>query len=185
MEENIFSSVQNFFESQLFLYILWGIASYIALFWLGLVIWTMRDIINRSNNVLLQVFSILLVASLNILGLLVYLTIRPLQTLDEKYLDDFEIEEIAKKVRFCEKCNSEVEKEFDFCPVCGEELKSKCLSCGNRSEKGFSICHFCGGEKESTSEEVEREKSREKHPKSRKNKKRISRKNNTKQSSLE
>lgn len=77
---------------------------YLVLLWISIIVWTTKDIISRTNNVVYQLISILLVVVLNIFGLLVYLGIRPAKTLIEKFFEDLEYEALAQATQ------SELEK---------------------------------------------------------------------------
>ncbi len=58
---------------------------YVCVIWIAIVVWVIKDITNRSSNVLLQILSILLVVILPFVGIFLYLLIRPGNTLLEKY----------------------------------------------------------------------------------------------------
>ncbi|MBD3157000.1 hypothetical protein GF369_04210 [Candidatus Peregrinibacteria bacterium] len=72
---------------------------YLILLWVSLIIWTTKDIISRTNNVIYQLISIALVVMLNIFGLLIYLGIRPSKTLIEKFFEDLEYEALAQATK--------------------------------------------------------------------------------------
>lgn len=82
--------------SRILLLILIG---YLVLLWIALIIWVTKDIISRTNNIILQIVSILLVVILNILGILIYLAIRPSKTLIEKFFEDLEYEALMQATR--------------------------------------------------------------------------------------
>lgn len=63
---------------------------YVGLLWLSIIIWVTRDSISRSGSLLFQTFAILLNITIPILGILLYLIIRPSQTLLERYYQDME-----------------------------------------------------------------------------------------------
>lgn len=63
---------------------------YVGLLWLAIIIWVTRDSISRSSSLLFQTFAILLNIGIPILGVLLYLIIRPSQTLLERYYQDME-----------------------------------------------------------------------------------------------
>ncbi|MFH1012554.1 MAG: hypothetical protein V1760_02295 [Candidatus Peregrinibacteria bacterium] len=63
---------------------------YIGLLWLSIIIWVTRDSISRSGSLLFQTFAILLNIIIPILGVLLYLIIRPSQTLLERYYQEME-----------------------------------------------------------------------------------------------
>jgi uncharacterized protein YacL len=70
---------------------------YLILLWAALIAWATKDILSRTNNLVLQIFSILLVAVLNIFGLIIYLAIRPSKTLVEKFFEDLEFEALVQE----------------------------------------------------------------------------------------
>jgi len=146
--EGAFFTSQDFLNSVFFFNFLYGLIIYLALFWFALVIWVTRDIMNRSNSFFIQIFSILLVLGLNIFGLIIYLLFRPLQNLDDRYLKEFQIDEIEKSFFACLTCKSEFRENLDFCPYCGQEKNNPCLHCQKRSTKDFDFCPHCGQEKE-------------------------------------
>ncbi len=63
---------------------------YIGLLWLSIIIWVTRDSISRSKSLLFQTFAILLNIAIPVLGVLLYLIMRPSQTLFERYYQEVE-----------------------------------------------------------------------------------------------
>ena len=63
---------------------------YLGLMWLAVIIWVTRDAINRSNSLIFQVLAILLNIIFPILGILLYLIIRPGKTTLERYYEELE-----------------------------------------------------------------------------------------------
>ncbi len=57
----------------------------LALVWLALVVWAYRDVRTRSRSTVAAVLTILLVALLPVVGLVVYLLLRPRETLAAAY----------------------------------------------------------------------------------------------------
>ena len=57
---------------------------------ISLIIWVIKDIINRSGNIFFQMFCILLITVWTPLSVFLYLLIRPGRTLYEKYQDEVE-----------------------------------------------------------------------------------------------
>jgi hypothetical protein len=60
-------------------------AAFLAALWVALVIWTYRDIRTRIRDRFVHILAAVLVALLNLPGLIVYLVLRPPRTLDEEY----------------------------------------------------------------------------------------------------
>jgi len=100
---------------------------YLILLWISLVIWTTKDIISRTNNIVLQMISIILVVLLNVFGVLIYLAIRPAKTLIEKFFEDLEYEALSQSAREKPKKMQQYEKSGK-----NQDKKNK-----NNNKKGF------------------------------------------------
>ena len=87
------SSLSNF----LLLLTAWG-GAFIAALWLSLVIWTYRDIRNRARDPLARILAVLVVAVLFLPGIVVYLILRPPQTLEEAYQHTLEEEALLQAI---------------------------------------------------------------------------------------
>jgi len=87
---------------------LFVIGAYLFALYLGLIVWAFRDIRSRSRDLLAQIMVTLLVAVLNVPGLLVYLLLRPHGTLAEDYVH----------LR-CVGCGRLLNPGWDVCPYCG------------------------------------------------------------------
>lgn len=114
--------------------------------WVSLVIWTFRDIRSRSRDILVAIISSLLVLILNIPGLLIYLLLRPGETLNEKYEKALEEEALLKEIKSilrCPQCSLIVQSDFLFCPVCQQRLKKKCLHCQSLLAPEWEYCPYC------------------------------------------
>ena len=61
------------------------IGAVMAAFWLTLIIWTFRDMRARSRDVFAQILAALLVAIMFLPGLVIYMLLRPKETLAEAY----------------------------------------------------------------------------------------------------
>jgi hypothetical protein len=86
----IVNDIINFMSTPSFDLLKMGVLVYLGLLWLSIIIWVTRDSINRSNSLLFQTFSILLNILIPILGVPLYLIIRPGKTLLERYYEDME-----------------------------------------------------------------------------------------------
>jgi hypothetical protein len=71
---------------------------YLGLLWLSVIVWVTRDAINRSESVLFQALAILLNIVFPVLGILLYLIIRPSKTILERYYEDLEHKLILESV---------------------------------------------------------------------------------------
>ena len=92
---------------------------YIAILWISLIFWTVRDSFMRSENFFFQFFAAFLVTFFSIFGFFVYLIIRPPLFLAEKKLLEPENTEFVR----CAKCQTECKKNFLYCPKCKNPLQ--------------------------------------------------------------
>ncbi len=128
----------------------WAVAilgGLIAAFWIGLIIWTWRDIRLRSSDIFAALLAVLLVAVFNVLGLLIYILVRPKQTLAEQYDRALEEEILLRELEQapdCWNCGRPVQPDWRFCPYCEAELKHPCPQCGYLLEPEWKRCPHCG-----------------------------------------
>ena len=119
----------------------------LAAYWLGLVVWTARDIWARTHDLLSVLLSVLLVLVFNLLGLALYLLIRPKETLAEAYERALEEETLLQALEerpVCPSCQRWVEPDFILCPYCRETLKHPCPQCDRLIREEWEICPYCG-----------------------------------------
>ena len=121
--------------------------AFIAALWIALVIWTYRDIRGRARDPLAQILSALLVAVLNLPGVLVYLILRPPRTLEEEYQRTLEEEALLQALEdlpLCPGCERRVKDDWQVCPNCHTKLKKSCNECGKLMELPWNLCPYCG-----------------------------------------
>lgn len=153
---------------QTFLFPLWDVVTfenfikffiaYFFIIWIALLVWVVRDITNRTENIYLQICSILIILIGSPLWIFIYLLIRPWRTLFEKYYDEIDenlntfsdiIQDKSDKLdasMICVNCWKSVHHEFHFCPDCSFELKKSCSECGKNIFKSWNTCPYCGVE---------------------------------------
>ena len=122
-------------------------AAFTAALWLSLIIWTYRDIRRRARDPLMRILAILIVAVLFLPGILIYLIIRPPQTLEEEYQQTLEEEALLQTIEdnaLCPGCGRRVDGEWIVCPNCNTKLKKNCHHCGRLMELPWNLCPFCG-----------------------------------------
>ncbi len=113
----------------------------------GLAIWTFRDIRSRSRDILAQILATLLVLLIPVIGLVVYLMLRPRETLAEAYERSLEQEALLQAIEepeVCPGCGQRVKSDYLFCPACHTQLKVACPSCGRPLRMTWSLCPYCG-----------------------------------------
>jgi len=144
--ENILRTIQPFVLAFAAL-----LAAFATAGWIGLVIWTFRDIRARSRDIFAQVLATLMVLIFFPLfplpGLALYLILRPRETLSEIYERSLEEEALLQGIEerlACPGCNRRIEEEFMICPTCHTRLKKACPSCGRLLHLRWNICPYCG-----------------------------------------
>lgn len=134
------------FDSATFAMILQGGVLYLGALWIALIVWVTRDVINRSNSLVFQVIMISINIFIPIFGLIIYLIIRPTETLLQKYCQDLEyrafIDSLDRCV--CDFCQASIDKEYIYCPECSEQVKRKCTKCHKPYMIEAGICPYCG-----------------------------------------
>jgi hypothetical protein len=113
----------------------------------GMAIWTFRDIRARSRDILAQILATLLVLVLPVIGLVVYLMLRPRETLEEAYEHSLEQEALLQAIEEpeeCPGCGQRVSSGFLYCPDCHTRLKKACPECGEPLRLHWSLCPYCG-----------------------------------------
>jgi RNA polymerase subunit RPABC4/transcription elongation factor Spt4 len=113
----------------------------------GMVIWTFRDIRSRSRDFLAHILATLLVLLLPIIGLVVYLMLRPKETLAEAYERSLEQEALLQAIEepeTCPSCGQRVKSDYLHCPACHTKLKKACTNCGRALNLRWTLCPYCG-----------------------------------------
>ncbi len=121
--------------------------AFLAALWLALVIWTWRDIRNRARDRLAQALAVLLVAILNLPGLIIYLILRPPLTLEEEYQRTLEEEALLAAIEdqsLCPGCERRIRDDWQVCPNCHTRLKKACHHCNRLMELPWNLCPYCG-----------------------------------------
>lgn len=121
--------------------------AFLFAFWVSMGIWTFNDIRSRSRDWLAISLACLLVLVFPIVGLILYLLIRPKDTLAEVYDRALEEEALLRELESttaCHSCGSPIKEEWVYCPTCHAQLQHSCNSCGNLVRTEWDICVICG-----------------------------------------
>ena len=113
----------------------------------GIAIWTFRDIHARSRDILAQMLATLLVIALPVIGLVIYLMLRPRETLAEAYERSLEQEALLQAIEepeVCPGCGQRVKGDYLYCPACHTRLKRACPACDRPLHLRWSLCPYCG-----------------------------------------
>jgi RNA polymerase subunit RPABC4/transcription elongation factor Spt4 len=130
--------------------------AYLLALWFVLVVWTFRDIETRSKSVLTQIFSTLLVVLFFVPGVLLYLILRPKETLDVAFQRSLEEEYLLQDLEelpLCRNCQHYVEDDFMLCPHCQTQLRDSCVACGRLVDLRWTVCPYCSTDQPRTKEE--------------------------------
>ena len=119
---------------------------YLVVLWLALTAWAAIDIFARSRNWLIRFGSVLLVGLGSVFGFILYLIVRPQNTLEDRDLRELEekILESQSKVFSCPKCAEILRDDFLFSTNCGTAAKRECPGCYKALEISWAKCPFCG-----------------------------------------
>ena len=123
------------------------LGAYVIALYVGLIVWTFRDIRSRSRDLLAQILATFLVALFTVPGLLIYLLLRPHETLAEEYERDLAEEALIQDLetrRVCPNCKHAVEADFVVCPYCHQQLRLRCVGCGRLLNPEWDVCPYCG-----------------------------------------
>ena len=121
--------------------------AFLAALWLSLLIWTYRDVRKRVKDPLVRILAVLVVALLFLPGIVVYLILRPPQTLEEEYQHMLEEEALLQAIEertACPGCGRHTREDWVVCPNCYTKLMKTCHSCGRLMKLPWSLCPYCG-----------------------------------------
>lgn len=123
------------------------LGAYYVLLLFATAVWTYRDIRSRTQDITAQVLAVALVLVLQLPGLVLYLLMRPKQTLAEKYERALEEEYLRRDIEddhVCPSCQRGVDSEFIVCPYCLTELRRRCHTCERTVDLTWQVCPYCG-----------------------------------------
>lgn len=144
--ENIIQTVNDVLDSPL-----WGLAwkllwLSIAVLWLSLVFWTLKDARKRIEDGLIVGVAVATSLVFPFIGTLVYAILRPpeyLEDVRERELEIVAMEQALDQMKSCPQCREPVREGFVVCPKCKKELRNTCASCGRPVELDWRICPYC------------------------------------------
>jgi RNA polymerase subunit RPABC4/transcription elongation factor Spt4 len=121
--------------------------AFLVALWVALIVWTYRDIRARARDRLVHILAAVLVALLNLPGILIYLILRPPHKLEEEYQATLEEEALLQSIEdqsVCPGCERRTKDDWLVCPTCQTKLRKPCHSCGRLMELPWNICAYCG-----------------------------------------
>lgn len=127
------------------------IVIYVVLLWLGTAYWAFRDMQARTENPILPYFAAALIIFftplLFLFAVVLYLIVRPRETLAEVYERSLAEESLLAEVEkneLCPVCRDRVDSDWLVCPNCRTRLHRVCPSCNRLAEPTWPLCAFCG-----------------------------------------
>lgn len=121
----------------------------LAALWLSLIIWAFRDMRARSRDPFAQILAALLAAALPGVGIVIYLILRPPETLAEAYERALEEEALLQEIEerpACPGCSRTVDPNWILCPYCHTRLKKACPDCNALMDLNWNLCPYCGNQ---------------------------------------
>lgn len=108
--------------------------------WIMAIIYTIKDIVSRTNNIFLRILSVLFVTvGTPLLWLPLYRAIRPV-SIKKKEAPTSSV----KPLIICHSCKKPNGKNYTYCVFCWNNLKTMCKNCWNQYPYNFEYCFQCG-----------------------------------------
>ncbi len=126
--------------------VLTALAAFAVAFWLGLAVWTFRDIRARTRDPIAILLATALALAFGPVGVLLYLLLRPKETLAEQYDRALEEEALLREIEelnLCPGCRRPTKEDWQICPYCHTPLRRPCPECGRLIDLGWTICPYC------------------------------------------
>ena len=123
------------------------VGAYLLLLWVATVLWVVRDVRARTEDQVARWIGIGLVVVFPLIGVPLYLIIRPSETLADSYEREVESEALISEIQSvpsCPQCRRRVDDEFTFCPNCRTTLREACRSCSRQILVTWRHCPHCG-----------------------------------------
>lgn len=128
--------------------IVWKLLAFVfVIFWIVVLDWVWLDAGERTSKKSSRIIYLLIVFFLNVFGWIIYLIIRPSQTIEQIYWADLErryLKYETSELGDCSKCGTQLYPGYTFCPTCGLDIKVKCKACSVYLEKNSEYCPYCG-----------------------------------------
>lgn len=125
------------------------LGAFLFAFWIAMGIWTFNDIRSRTRDWLAILLASLLALVFPLVGLVLYLMIRPRETLADAFDRALEEESLLRELEAtlsCHSCGLPVQENWNFCTNCHSQLRVGCFNCGKAMRHEWSICVYCGSD---------------------------------------
>jgi len=119
-------------------------AVFYVVFHLSLIFWVVRDAQRRGAMAWFWGVATLF---FGVLTWVVYMVVRPPETLDDAHERELEIaareSEMQRVGATCPHCFKPIESDYLICPTCMKQLKKPCTNCGRPVKSSWSVCPYC------------------------------------------
>ncbi|HEY7802470.1 MAG TPA: zinc ribbon domain-containing protein [Dehalococcoidia bacterium] len=129
------------------------LGSYLIVMWVGALVWTYRDIRARTRDPFTHAIAVMVVLVFNLPGILLYMVLRPKETLAELYDRRLGSEALLHEIQeqeTCPTCRRKIEQDFLACPYCRTALRVPCDNCAKPLHTTWVLCPFCGVDRSAT-----------------------------------
>jgi len=110
----------------------------------ALIFWIYRDAKRRGAMGWLWALAELLFP---VAGWLVYLVVRPPETVEDARERELEIRakeiSLTRDYESCPSCFKPVDKDYLICPYCMKKLRKPCVECGKALKLNWGVCPYC------------------------------------------
>jgi hypothetical protein len=119
---------------------------FLAVFYLSTVLWTYKDARRRIEDPILVVTAVAAAIVLPIVGVFLYMMLRPPEYLDDVRERELEIRAMERTLgsqERCPNCRTFVESDFRACPICATKLRDLCRECAKPLDPRWAVCPYC------------------------------------------
>jgi hypothetical protein len=145
--DGTFSSVHDFFSSDLWVAIYRLAIFFAVVFWLAVAFWVYKDARRRIADPWLVAVATVLGLVPPFVGAFIYMLFRPPEYLEDVRERELEIKAMERRLGgrdlHCPVCRAEVDSSYLVCPVCTTRLRQACTGCNAPLEALWQICPFC------------------------------------------
>lgn len=137
--------------------------AFLFAFWVAMGIWTFNDIRNRTRDWLAIVLATLLVLIFPLVGWILFIMIRPKDSLADAFDRALEEETLLRELEgtlACHSCGAPVQDRWNFCVACHTQLRHACPKCGKAMRQEWDICVSCGANQLESDPAPQRERER-------------------------
>lgn len=124
--------------------------SYLLVMWVGAIVWTYRDIRARTRDPFTHAIAVMVVLVFSLPGILLYMVLRPKETLAEQYDRRLGSEALLHEIQeqeTCPACRRKIEPDFLACPYCRTTLRVPCDTCHKPMHTTWVLCPYCGADR--------------------------------------